>query len=257
MSRRLLVFVLISIAAAAVCVRLGFWQLSRLSERRAYNAALAAHLTTAPVPYAALPPDTLARHYRRVAIAGRPDYAHEFVLANRTRDGAPGVHVVTPVRVAFGGPGGDTLVLVDRGWFYSPNGTDADLSRAREGDSLAVTGYVELPSRRGGSARLGGVGGNARSYRAYRFLDPTVVSLGVGAPVTRDYVVAEPLADQSRPPYDRLKRVPTPAVDDEGPHFSYAVQWFSFAAVSLVGAGAFARAERRKAQAGSGRSARA
>lgn len=250
MSRRLLVFVLIAVAAAAVCVRLGFWQLSRLAERRAYNRALASHLATAPVPYAGLPPDTAARHYRRVAVAGRPDYAREFVLANRTRDGAPGVHIITPMRVGAGAPGGDTLVLVDRGWLYSPNGTDADLAGAREGDSLAVTGYVELPSRRGGGARLGGQGGSARSYRAYRFLDPALVARDLGAPVTRDYVVAEPLADQSRPPYDRLKRLPTPEVTNEGPHVSYAVQWFSFAAVSLVGAGAFVRAERRKASGG-------
>ena len=243
-SRRLLVFVLISVAAAAVCVRLGVWQLSRLAQRRAHNAALAAHLRTAPVPYAALPADTLGRHYRRVTLAGRPDYAREFVLANRTREGAPGGHVITPVRGGAGGPGGDTLVLVDRGWFYSPDGTDADLTRAREGDSLAVPGYLALPSRRAGSARLGGQA--ARSYRAYRYLDPALVSRDLGVPITPDYVVAEPLADQSRPPYDRLKRLPTPEVTDEGPHFSYAVQWFSFALVSLVGAGAFVRAERRK-----------
>ncbi|GJG87391.1 SURF1-like protein [Gemmatimonadetes bacterium T265] len=245
MPRRLLVFVLIAVAAAAVCVRLGFWQLSRLAQRRAHNVALAAHLRTAPVGYAALPADTAARHYRRVALAGRPEYAREFVLANRTREGAPGVHVMTPVRVGAGAPGGDTLVLVDRGWLYSANGTDVDLARAREGDSLTVTGYVELPSRRGGAARLGNASG-VRGYRAYRFLDASVVARDVGAPVTRDYVVAEPLADETRPPYDRLKRLPTPEVTDEGPHLSYAIQWFSFATVSLVGAGAFVRAERHK-----------
>jgi cytochrome oxidase assembly protein ShyY1 len=37
-----------------------------------------------------------------------------------------------------------------------------------------------------------------------------------------------------------------PPALDEGPHESYAVQWFSFAAVALVGAGAFVRSERRR-----------
>ncbi len=244
MSRRLLVFVLISIAVAAVCARLGVWQLSRLAQRRAHNAELAAHLTTAPILYDALPRDTSARHYRRVRIVGRPDYAREFVLANHTRDGAPGVHVITPVRVGAGAPGGDTLVLVNRGWFYSPDAATADLARTRESDTLAITGYVEFPSRRAGSAALGDV--RARGYHAYRYLDPAVVARDLGVPVTPDYVVAEPLADQTRPPYDRLKRLPTPEVTDEGPHLSYAIQWFSFAAVALVGAGAFVRAERRK-----------
>lgn len=253
MPRRLVVFVLCAVLAAAVCVRLGFWQLSRLAERRARNAVLASHLTYAPVGYAALPRDTLARHYRRVRVAGRPDYAREFVLADRSRQGAPGVHIITPVRVAAGGPGGDTLALVDRGWFYSPDGASADLSTVREGDSLDVIGYVELPSRRPGPARRGAAasgtaaaGASDRGYRAYRYLDPAVLAADIGAPVTRDYIVAEPPPDETRPPYNRLKRIPTPEITDEGPHQSYAIQWFSFALVSIVGAGVFVRAERRK-----------
>lgn len=241
--RRLVVFLAIAVAAAAVCVRLGVWQLSRLAERRARNAAVAARFTAPPVPYRALPADTAARHYRRVVVAGRPDYAREFVLANRTRDGSPGVHIVTPVRVspAAGGPGGDTLVLVNRGWIYSGDGTRVDLARWREGDSIAVTGYVEIPSRRPGVARLGG---RARGYPAYRFLDPFVVGGDAGVPVTRDYVVAEPPPGETTIPQDRPVRVPPPALDD-GPHKSYAFQWFGFAAVALVGGAAFARAQRR------------
>ena len=246
MPRRLLVFLTLAVAAAAICARLGIWQLSRLAERRARNAAVARRFTAAPAAYAALPADSAARHYRRVVVRGRPDYAREFVLANRTRDGSPGVHIVTPVRVApgAGGPGGDTLLLVNRGWVYAPDGTTANLARWREGDTLAVTGYVELPSRRDGSARLGS---GARAYRAYRFLDPAVAAADAGAPVSRDYVVAEPGPgeDPEHPPLDRPVRVPPPALD-EGPHQSYAIQWFCFAAIALGGAAAFARAERRR-----------
>jgi surfeit locus 1 family protein len=245
--RRLLVFLAIAAAAAAVCVRLGVWQLSRLAERRARNRAVAARFTAPPAPYRALPADTAARHYRRVVVAGRPDYGREFVLANRTREGSPGVHIVTPVRVApaAGGPGGDTLVLVNRGWIYSGDGTRVDLARWREGDSLAVTGYVEIPSRRPGAARLGGRGAGGRGYPAYRFLDPATVGADLGAPVTRDYVVAEPPPGEAAPPQDRPVRLPPPALD-EGPHRSYAIQWFSFATVALVGGAAFARAQRRR-----------
>ena len=232
--------------AAGLCARLGFWQLSRLAERRVRNAGVARRFTTPPVPYAALPADSAGRHFRRVTVRGRAEYAREFVLANRTRDGSPGVHILTPVRVApeAGGPGGDTLLLVNRGWIYSPNGTDLDLARWREGDTLNVTGYVELPSRRPGVSRLGG---GARGYRAYRFIDPVLVASDAGAPVTRDYVVAEPGPgeDPSKPPLDRPVRVPPPALD-EGPHLSYAVQWFCFAAVALVGGASFARAQRAR-----------
>jgi len=218
-------------------VRLGFWQLSRLGERRARNAAVAARLHEAPASIDALPADTARRHYRRVALVGHADYARELVLVNRTRDGSPGVHIVTPVRVA----GRDTAVLVSRGWVYSGNGTDVDLARWREGDTVRVDGYVELPSSRPGPARLGG----EREMRAYRWLDAAAVAREVGYPVTPYYVVWTAPPGEEKPPLDRPVRVPPPALD-EGSHMSYAIQWFSFATVALVGGFAFVRADARR-----------
>jgi surfeit locus 1 family protein len=233
-TRRSLSFLVLATIAAAVCVRLGVWQLSRLRERRARNAATAARLAAAPAPIAALPPDSGAIHYRRVRVAGRPDYAHEVVLANRSREGSPGVNLLTPVRVA----GRDTAVLVNRGWVYSPDAAQVELAPWREGDSIDVTGYVELPSRRSGAARLGTSGG------AYRWLDPAELSRQVGYAVTPYYVVAL-AAPGERPAPDRPVRLSPPELD-EGPHKSYAIQWFSFAAIALVGAVAYVRSERRR-----------
>lgn len=237
MSRRALSLLALSLVTAAICVRLGFWQLSRLDERRARNAAVAARLQESPATLDALPADTARRHYRRVAVAGRADYAREIVLVNRSRDGSPGVHIVTPVRVA----GRDTAVLVNRGWVYSGNGTDVDLTRWREPDSVAVDGYVELPSSRPGPARLGA----EREVRAYRWLDAAAVAREVGYPVTPYYVVWTAPPGEEKPPQDRPVRVPPPALD-EGSHMSYAVQWFSFATVALVGGIAFVRGDARR-----------
>lgn len=238
MSRRSLSLLLISLVTAAICVRLGFWQLSRLDQRRAHNSAVATRLREAPASLDALPADTGLRHYRRVAVAGRADYDHEIVLVNRSRDGSPGVHIVTPVRVA----GRDTAVLVNRGWVYSANGTDVDLARWRESDSVSVDGYVELPSSRPGPARLGA----ERAVRAYRWLDAAAAGRELGFPVTPYYVVWTPPPGEEQPPQDRPVRVPEPALD-EGSHMSYAVQWFSFATVALVGGIAFVRADGRRA----------
>jgi surfeit locus 1 family protein len=237
MNRRVVTLLAISFVTAAGCARLGVWQLSRLAERRARNAAVAARLQEAPTAPGALPRDTAAQRYRRVALAGRADYAHELVLVNRSRDGSPGLHIVTPVRVA----GRDTAVLVNRGWVYSANGTDVDLARWREGDSVTVDGYVEIPSRVRGPARIGA----RRAVPAYRWLDPADVARTVGYPVTPYYVVWAAPPGEEQPPPDRPVRVPPPALD-EGSHFSYAVQWFSFATVAVVGGVAFARADRRR-----------
>jgi surfeit locus 1 family protein len=232
-SRRALSLLVFAAVVAAVCARLGVWQLDRLRQRRAENAAKLARLRAEPVSLDALPSDTAAMRYRRVRVAGRPDYAREVVLGNRSRDGSPGVNLLTPVRVA----GRDTAVLVNRGWVYSPNAADVDLARWRDADSMDVVGYVELPSRRPGVARLG-------AGRVYNWLDPAQVARDVGYAVTPYYVVVPAVAGE-RPAADRPARLGLPSVD-EGPHESYAIQWFSFAAVAVVGAAAFVRADRRR-----------
>jgi surfeit locus 1 family protein len=228
----LVLFLVIAVAFAALFVRLGVWQLSRMRQRRALNAHVAERLAAPPSSWRAVPADTGAAHYRRVRVEGRLDYAREIVLANRSRDGSPGVNVLTPVRVA----GTDTLVLVNRGWVYSPNGTDVDLASWRDasGDTLAADGWVEIPSRQRGPARLS-------AARAFRWLDPAGLARDLGAPVTPFYVVLEP--PPGDPPAGRPVRLPAPSLD-EGPHRSYAFQWFAFALVTLGGAAAFAAKSR-------------
>jgi len=52
-------------------------------------------------------------------------------------------------------------------------------------------------------------------------------------PVSRVYLVAT-AQDTTKPVAERVARLPTPALD-EGPHLSYAFQWFAFAAIALIG----------------------
>src|SRR5690242_16460585 len=81
--------------------------------------------------------------YRRARVSGIPDYAHEALLVQRTREGSPGVYLVTPVLT----PGSDSATIVVRGWIYAPDGVRADPARWREGDSLTVSGWLEeLPT---------------------------------------------------------------------------------------------------------------
>jgi surfeit locus 1 family protein len=143
------------------------------------------------------------------------------------------VNIVTPVHVAGIGP----AVLVNRGWVYSPNMTDVDLSQWREPDSVDADGWVEIPTRPRGPARL------PSAPRAFRWLDTAVVARQIGGgPITPYYVVLEP--QPGDPPRDRPVRLERPALD-EGPHKGYAIQWFCFALVAIVGAVVFARSSRR------------
>jgi surfeit locus 1 family protein len=230
-SYRNVVFLAVSVLMAALFARLGVWQLHRLGERRARNALVTARLATPPVALAALPRDTAMAHFRRAHLAGTLDFDHEVVLVNRIRDGAPGVHLVTPLRPdtgTWGGGGGDTAVLVDRGWVYAPDGASVDRARWREPSRFDGTGYVqEFTAGRGSPAAV------PSHPERLRWLDPDAVSHNAGYPIARYYVVVDVNASKAAPGVP--VRVPVPTLDD-GPHLSYAIQWFSFAVIALVGA---------------------
>ena len=221
MRRSMIVFSIIALALAALFVRLGIWQLDRRQQRRARNTMIAAQAAARPVPFDSIPADTGRAHYRRATLRGTPDYAHELVLASRTRNGSPGVHIFTPVRIA----GHDTAVLVNRGWIYSADGATADLARWREDSTLAVEGYVEpfpagsvqpIRERILRQVTLGGVRGT------------------LPYPVAPMYLVAQLPRDSAGA---RPARLTLPDLDDEGPHLGYALQWFAFAIIAIVGAG--------------------
>jgi surfeit locus 1 family protein len=225
-SRPLLLFALV---VAAVFIRLGFWQLDRLSERRAVNAALASRAVAPSLSISQLPADTDNAHYRRVSLAGTFDYASEIVLTLRSRDGSPGVNIVTPLRNTET----DTAVLVVRGWVYSPNGMAVDLTRWREGQQLNGSGFVETypPAREGHNL-------SPTQSNAYRWLDRAALEKRFHYPLKGYYVVlTSPPADTTKDTPPRLHVPPM----DEGPHKSYALQWFSFAAISIIGTILFLR----------------
>jgi surfeit locus 1 family protein len=219
----------IAVVVTLVFLRFGFWQLGRLHERRALNAELASRAVAAPVSPSELPLDTASAHYRKVSLNGAYDYANEIILTLRSRDGSPGVNIVTPVRFA----GTDTALIVVRGWVYSPDGITVDLKRWREGPRAIGAGFVETypPSRPGFNL-------SPTHPNAYRWLDRRKLETRFKYPLKPYYVVLTSLPSASitsAPP-----RLSVPPID-EGPHESYAIQWFSFAAISIIGTTLFVR----------------
>ena len=233
MSRRALAFVVFALAVSAGCVRLGFWQLSRLGERRALNVMLAERLGGDPTPVREIPRDTATLAFRRVTASGTYDFANEFALASRTRQGSPGVNVITPLRLA----GTDTAVLVNRGWVYAPDAMTVDLSRWREPDSATISGFV-TPIQRSGPGPVA----PPSHPRVVRQLYRDSLARRLPYPVEAFLIVA---TDSSR-----AGAASTPArllapVLDEGPHLGYAIQWFAFALIGVVGAVVGVRADRK------------
>jgi surfeit locus 1 family protein len=207
-----------SLAAAAVCARLGFWQIDRLHQRRARNAEAVANMAQPPLNLPAGSPD-LAR-FRRVRATGAFDFSREFVVGGRTRKGAPGVYIATPLIL----DGTHSLLLVLRGWAYSPDAATVDLGTWRERDSAIVDGYLVGFEEDSAPADL-------PPSRVVRRLVQASVEKALGASVLPYYVVMTAGGAEG----DSVPRRLEVPVLDEGPHFGYAVQWFLFGTIFAAG----------------------
>jgi surfeit locus 1 family protein len=206
----------VAVMVAVLCGRLGLWQLDRLSQRRARNAVVAAARARPPLELAGAAVSVDSIRDRPVRARGVYDYAHERTWGGRPFDGTPGVAVLTPLRLPDG-----SAVFVDRGWVPSPDARHVDLRALREGDSVVVTG-LGAPAPRGRGD-----------------VDPARLADSLPYAV-QPFVIQLPPTDGAT----LLRRLPPRALDD-GPHLAYAVQWFAFGTIALVGSLILLRASRR------------
>lgn len=208
LQRRDLAGAILALAIAAVFVWLGVWQVHRLAERKAQNAVILAARAQAPVE---LPEHRFAAEAlrdRRAHARGSYDYAHQRVWTERTFQGAPGVAVLTPLRLDDG-----SAVFVDRGFVSSPDARHVDPNRYGEGDTVDVTGLVIPAPRDRGDVDPAAL----RDSVPYRLLDAVLL-----------------LDDTAAPHPQGLLRWRSPPLDD-GFFLAYAIIWFSFALTAVVG----------------------
>ncbi|HEX8362927.1 MAG TPA: SURF1 family protein, partial [Longimicrobium sp.] len=133
------------LAACAMCVRLGFWQLDRLEQRRARNAVVMAGMSQPPHPVDAALAAEMRRDpsrmiYRRVTARGRYLPEGEMVLRGRVEGGVPGVHLATPLLLE----GDTTVLLVNRGWVPAPDASTPTQRPAPPAGTVTVNGMLQL-----------------------------------------------------------------------------------------------------------------
>ncbi len=202
---------------AAVCARLGIWQVHRLQERRAANA-LAQAARAAP----AMQVDSFGLDSslidRRVVVRGTYDHRHDIVLRGRVYRGVPGVEIVSPLLQQSG-----MAVLVNRGFVPAPDAVTVDHSRLEELGPVTVQG-IALPFDSSGGALF-----RRGSETTWARLDRRTISQWLPYRIEPLYVRQTP--DSALPRFPR--RLDPPPLDD-GPHLSYAIQWFAFSIIALV-----------------------
>ena len=207
---------LIALTACVLFVQLGFWQLERLDERRDRNELIRARSLGAPVDALSVARLDEAE-YRNVTARGRFDLENEVTIRNRTLAGSVGRHVVTP------------MVLEDGSWLYVHRGwipVDGPVPPPEDG-VVTVEGVLRASEVRGSLGprdpaegvldELNRVDLGRLQQQAPRGVEVLPVWLQQTAPDTESPILLEPLPL------------------DEGPHLSYAVQWFLFTGVVGIG----------------------
>lgn len=242
-SRKWWLATLVIIAGVYVLIQLGFWQLDRLDQRRAFNAYVAERWRMEPfdINNNPIPADLSQLEYRRVTARGQFDYENQILLVNQTRNQAPGSIIVTPL-ILDDSQGGKRAILVARGWLPTGEDDPANWSKYEEPAGAPVIGLIQetqlLPN------------GNAPTPPATpqtEWFQINIDAIQPQMPYELLPVFILQLPETGRTINDLPLRE-EPLVLDEGSHFSYAIQWFMFALILGVGYIFFVRSQELRDQ---------
>jgi surfeit locus 1 family protein len=238
---RWIFFHLLLVLIVAVCLALGRWQLNRLAERRAENARIAAQtaLPAASLEKVLSTPEISARLaegevFRRVNVKGTFDADREVVVLTRSNGDETGNHLLTPLVTPQG-----AAIFVDRGWVPLGMERPPVAKAAPPKEPVEVTGVLlpsEPRSRLAPNPPPGPVKATSR-------IDLRRLSGQLPYQTYPLYLRLESQRPASPRPLPEAVPLPLP---NDGPHLSYAIQWFSFAAIAMVTYGALIRRELKK-----------
>lgn len=226
---------LVIVFAIASC-GFGNWQFDRRAEAQHAIALVEANYDLNPQDVTAVLPELddydESQKWTPVLLEGEYLRDEEMLVRNRPYRGGPGFEVLTPLLLDDG-----TVFVVNRGWV--PTGSRQDepdfVAQAPEGRVSVVArlkgGEPTLPGRtaRAGTNQIATI----HLPEVQERLDIPTYTGAYGAVDTQD---PAPAAELVTPPK------PEP---DEGPHLSYALQWYVFAILAFIGLGWALRQEYR------------
>ncbi|WP_407318899.1 SURF1 family protein [Isoptericola halotolerans] len=239
---RMIAILLVFLAMAAVCGRLGVWQIDRAYERAnlAAEQAAAEAAAAAPVaigevlaPQSSFPGELVGRE---VAVTGTYEPDGQLLVAGRSLDGVDGYLVLTPLRVSDDGTGGESWVSLSgapvlpvvRGWVGSST-PDAAALEVPTGE-VSLHGWLQASES---TARTGTVPDNPGGPPLTRDIASSALANTWPGPIYTAYVV---LTDSTPPQASAAEGGPAllPRPELEGgsdvdlQNFFYALQWWVF-----------------------------
>lgn len=218
---------LATLVGVGLLVALGTWQMQRLAWKEGLIAAIGERAHAAPVSLAAVE-ERAGRgedvEYTRVAVDGAFDNAREIHLYALDESGAPGFHVIAPLRLGDGG-----IVLVNRG--FVPNDLKDPALRAtgQLSGEVHVTGLVRHGDRQGMFIPANDPGRNIWYWRDMAAM--AGAAAGPDAARVHRFIVdaeAEPVPPGGWP-RGGVTRLTLP-----NRHLEYALTWYGLAAALVA-----------------------
>lgn len=200
-------------------VNLGFWQLHRLDEKKAFNARVTAQTTQPVLDYSERVPTPAADEWSRVTLTGHYDTGKTITIINRSQDGTAGYDIAIPFINNDG-----TVILVNRGFVPLAVSLPATTT-----EKISVVGYLRATQRRGAVGAIDST--DTATTEFHRFDLPLIAKATDKNLLTTNYLQLIEESPSSKTEWPSMVSMP---VLDEGSHLSYAFQWFFFSATALT-----------------------
>jgi surfeit locus 1 family protein len=228
-SRQWIIVTILVAAASMVMVRLGFWQLDRLEGRRGFNAQVLAQAEMAPllIDRHSLEANLVESEFRKVKLVGEYAYQNEFVVGNQTYRDQIGVRLLTPLKIS----GATQAILVDRGWVPLADYADGKMEQYQQPGEIQIEGVLRSSQEQMGLKDCLDTSGSSDPKLIWCVNVEGVQAKLPYAVAPAVYVWRTPVGEQTTPPLTSELSIEI----SEGNHLSYAVQWFTFAAMLFFG----------------------
>jgi len=221
---------LLVLALVGAMIWAGVWQLNRLNERQDQNARIELRSAVLSADIADLVPADAAMtigeelQYSRVEATGTFDRGAEVLVRNRPLEGGPGRWILSPLVLDDG-----RAVIVNRGWIPNSLGPeqprpDADPPAGR----VTVAGFVR-PTETATGLQVDDPEDGVLTTVAR----PNIARLDQQTPYKLLPLFIQ--MESVEPPGGALPLPLELPPLDNGPHLSYAAQWFIFTTIALVG----------------------
>ncbi|MGA7192052.1 MAG: SURF1 family protein [Anaerolineales bacterium] len=240
--RRWWLATLLILIASGVCIRLGFWQLDRLKQERSFTDHVGSVQAMPPLNLPAQV-DLTTMEYRAVTASGKYDFQNQIATRDQYNGVQPGYDLFTPLQLSDG-----EAVLVDRGWIPSDgNSTPTDWRKYDQPGQLAIKGTIRLGQAQPtpGSDTDPTLAPNQTRLDFWIYVNMDRIRQQIPYPILPVYVELNPNPAITDPPIPIQQE--TLDLSSGANNLNYAIQWFSFSILFIVGYGYFLwRKELRK-----------